>query len=291
MICLHIVKGSARWWTRLGPRSTTWKKALTPSSCPNVTGTIFPHPKLHSRTTKAKRGRKAADTPAPPPPVQEVRIRPEPAPLFTYLYNYLSSFYDVLLMASFVPFLVYFLLSWRDHVRRSFLYMFSAGDRQAAGRSWEGVAEMARAYVLGNFLLGVLISVAGALFFVIIRLPYAMLIGPLTGFLSLVPYVGIPLAIAPPMLAALPVYTQPTMYIVIAMVVTLMHLLALNLLYPKMVGSRVHLNPLAVTIALMFWGTLWGGIGLVLGIPITAGIKAVCDNVDDWKPYAKLLGD
>jgi predicted PurR-regulated permease PerM len=53
----------------------------------------------------------------------------------------------------------------------------------------------------------------------------------------------------------------------------------------------VHLNPLAVTIALMFWGTLWGGIGLLLGIPITAGIKAVCDNVDSWKPYGKLLGD
>jgi predicted PurR-regulated permease PerM len=124
-----------------------------------------------------------------------------------------------------------------------------------------------------------------------IGLPYALLIGPLSGFLSLVPYVGVPLAMIPPVFAALPVYNQPTMYVVIALVVTLFHLLALNLLYPKMVGSRVHLNPLAVTLALMFWGTLWGGIGLLLGIPITAGVKAVCDNVSNWKPYGKLLGD
>jgi len=68
-------------------------------------------------------------------------------------------------------------------------------------------------------------------------------------------------------------------------------LLALNLLYPKLVGSRVHLNPLVVTIALMFWGLLWGGVGLILAVPITAGIKAVCDNVADWQPYGKLLGD
>ncbi|WP_305017126.1 AI-2E family transporter [Mycobacterium tuberculosis] len=47
-----------------------------------------------------------------------------------------------------------------------------------------------------------------------------------------------------------------------------MHLFALNLLYPKIVGARVHLNPLAVTIALMFWGLIWGGIGLVLAVPI-----------------------
>jgi predicted PurR-regulated permease PerM len=53
----------------------------------------------------------------------------------------------------------------------------------------------------------------------------------------------------------------------------------------------VHLNPLVVTVALMFWGTIWGGIGLLLAIPITAGIKAVCDNVTSLHGYGKLLGD
>jgi predicted PurR-regulated permease PerM len=41
----------------------------------------------------------------------------------------------------------------------------------------------------------------------------------------------------------------------------------------------------------MFWGTLWGAIGLVFAIPITAGVKAVCDNVSDLQPVGKLLGD
>jgi predicted PurR-regulated permease PerM len=53
----------------------------------------------------------------------------------------------------------------------------------------------------------------------------------------------------------------------------------------------VHLNPLVVTIALMFWGTLWGAIGLLVAIPITAAIKAVCDNVSSLQGFAKLLGD
>ena len=232
--------------------------------------TTPPEPAQQVKGKRAKRIPEPTPPPNQPPPIQEVRIRPEPTPLYTYVYNYLSSFYNVVLMASFVPFLVYFMLSWRDHLRRSFLYLFDAADRQVAGKSWEGVAEMARAYVLGNFILGVLIGIVSAIFFVIVRLPYALLIGPLSGFLSLVPYVGVALAVVPPVLAALAVYSTPTMYVM---------------------GSRVHLNPLAVTIALMFWGTLWGGIGLLLGIPITAGIKAVCDNVGSWKPYGKLLGD
>jgi predicted PurR-regulated permease PerM len=239
---------------------------------------------------RKRRGSRPAETVAPLQ-IPEVRIHAEPTPLLTYVYGYIRSFYDVLLMASFVPFLVYFMLSWRDHMRRSFLYLFKGTERQMVGKSWEGVADMVRAYVIGNFILGLLLATISSAFFFSIRLPYWPLIGPLSGFLSLVPYVGLPMAMIPALLAGLIVYTQPTYYVIIAVVVSVLHLTAMNLLYPKVVGSRVHLNPLVVTVALMFWGTLWGGIGLLLAIPITAGIKAVCDNVTRLHGYGKLLGD
>jgi predicted PurR-regulated permease PerM len=95
----------------------------------------------------------------------------------------------------------------------------------------------------------------------------------------------------PPMFAALPMHAKPSLYLFVAASVSLLHLFALNLLYPKFVGARVHLNPLAVTVALMFWGLLWGGIGLLLAIPLTAAIKAVCDNVGGLRAYGRLLGD
>jgi predicted PurR-regulated permease PerM len=243
-------------------------------------------------STTRRRGSKQPAEPVAPAPIPEFRIHTEPTPLFTYVYGYLRSFYDVLLMASFVPFLVYFMLSWRDHMRRSFLYLFNSAGRQVVGKSWEGVANMVRAYVIGNFILGLMLATISSLFFVAIHLPYWPVVGPVSGFLSLVPYVGLPLAIIPPLLAGLIVpYTQPAIYVMIAVVIAMLHLVAMNLLYPKVVGARVHLNPLVVTIALMFWGTLWGAIGLLLAIPITAAIKAVCDNVGSLQGFGKLLGD
>jgi predicted PurR-regulated permease PerM len=239
---------------------------------------------------KAASRRRSAEPPLQPT-VQEVRISQEREPLFNKLYSYLVSFYDVLLMASFVPFLIYFMLSWRDHLRRTFLQLFEGPDRMIAGKSWSGIAEMARAYVVGNFILGMLLSVASSLAFWLANLPFPLLIGPVSGFLSLIPYVGMPLALIPPFFAALPIYNKVGVYLILGSTVAFFHLLALNLLYPKLVGARVHLNPLAVTISLMFWATLWGAPGLVLGIPITAGIKAVCDNVQELEPYGKLLGD
>jgi predicted PurR-regulated permease PerM len=242
-------------------------------------------------TGRRRRGGKIVPEPAVPAQIPEVRIHTEPTPLLTYLYGYIRSFYDVLLMASFVPFLVYFMLSWRDHMRRSFLYLFSGSERQVVGKSWQGVADMVRAYVIGNFILGLMLATISCSFFFAIRLPYWPLVGPISGFLSLVPYVGLPLAIVPPVAAGLIVYNQPAIYVMIAVVVAVLHLVAMNLLYPKVVGSRVHLNPLVVTVALMFWGTIWGGIGLLLAIPITAAIKAFCDNVTSLHGFGRLLGD
>jgi len=255
-------------------------------TAPPPSGNTVPEPGRRRRGSKP-----AAEAPFTPLQIPEVRIHSEPTPLLTYVYGYVRSFYDVLLMASFVPFLVYFMLSWRDHMRRSFLYLFKGSERQMVGKSWEGVADMVRAYVIGNFILGLMLAIISSVFFFTIRLPYWPLIGPLSGFLSLVPYVGLPMAMIPALAAGLIVYTEPTIYVMIAVVVAVLHLTAMNLLYPKVVGSRVHLNPLVVTVALMFWGTLWGGIGLLLAIPITAGIKAVCDNVTRLHGYGKLLGD
>lgn len=241
--------------------------------------------------TSARSKAKRAPEPPMPPPVQEVRIREEPTAFIGYAYQYLSSFYNTLLMASFVPFLVYFILSWGDHLRTRLLTTLEGEPRYTMTRVLDGVGHMVRAYVIGNFLLGVLLSVASAILFASVRLPYWPLVGPLSGFLSLVPYIGLPLALAPPLVAALPFTDEPAYYLFLTVCVALLHLFALNLLYPKFVGSRVHLNPLVVTLALMIWGMLWGGIGLILAIPITAGLKAVCDNVPGLEPYGKLLGD
>ena len=242
---------------------------------------------------RSKRAEPAPVPTAPGPPgaaIPEVRIHEERTAIGDYIYSRLSQFYQILLMLSFVPFLVYFMLSWRDHINRSFLQFFHGEDRLVAARSLEGIAEMVRAFVVGNFLLGLLIAFISSMMFWAMHLPFPMLVGPLSGFLSLVPYVGLPMAMLPPLFAALSVNSVPT-YLLVVTTVGLLHLLALNLLYPKIVGSRVHLNPLVVTFSLMLWGFLWDAPGLLLAIPLTAALKAVCDNVKELRPIGKFLGD
>lgn len=226
-----------------------------------------------------------------PGAIPEVRIHEERKSITDLIYERMGSLYQMLLMASFIPFLVYFMLSWRDHIHRSFLQFFEGEDRAAASRSLQGIGDMVRGFVVGNFVLGVLLAILSSLAFWMIKLPYPLLAGPVSGFLSLVPYIGLPLALIPPAAAAIGGGQPLASFLIILFVIAMLHLIAMNLLYPKIVGSRVHLNPLVVTVALMFWGFLWDAAGLLLAIPLTAALKAVCDNVKSLRPFGKFLGD
>ena len=78
-----------------------------------------------------------------------------------------------------------------------------------------------------------------------------------------------------------------------AMVATVLglHVFAMNVLYPKVLGKRLQLNPLVVTIALLIWGFIWGAMGLILAVPIMAAIKIVCDHTPSLRPIGEWLGD
>ena len=91
--------------------------------------------------------------------------------------------------------------------------------------------------------------------------------GPVSAFFSLVPYVGFRFRLVPPVLAALAIPNKFKVVALMVVITALLHLIAMNFLYAKIIGRRVRLNPFIVTVALMFWGMFWGGAGLLLAVP------------------------
>jgi predicted PurR-regulated permease PerM len=197
---------------------------------------------------------------------------------------------DIALAASFVPFLAYFLLTWHSHARSATVMLFPLHYRNTAFVTLGLIGKMLQSFIVGNLLIGLLISGVSVGIFGLLHVPFFYFIGVVSGFLSLVPYLGVVLAMIPPILVGLG-QLEPGDLLIVVLAVVGMHLLALNVLYPKLLGSRLRINPLAVTIALMFWGAVWGAVGLVLAIPITGAIKIVFDHVESMKPYADWLGE
>ena len=197
---------------------------------------------------------------------------------------------EVVLALTFIPFLVFFMLSWQDHVRSSTVMLFSMENRNSAYVMLGLIARMIRSFILGNFTIGVVLSVCSMALFAALGLPYFYFLGAISGFLSLIPYLGVLLAMVPPLVADLGHLTTGAAVLIIVTVLGL-HLIAMNILYPKILGKRLQLNPLALTLALLFWGWLWGAMGLILAVPLTGAFKIICDHIERLRPYGAWLGE
>jgi predicted PurR-regulated permease PerM len=238
---------------------------------------------------QAEKFEKTGEAVGEPEPTNVIAVRPVTS-WSDMLTHGVSTFTEVLLAASFIPFLAYFLLTWKHHARSATVMLFPLEHRHTAYVTLGLIGKMLQSFIVGNLLIGLLISGISVVLFWLLKVPFFYFIGFLSGFLSLVPYLGLVLAMVPPLLVGLGQLEAGDLLAVVFTVV-LLHLLALNVLYPKMLGSRLKINPLAVTIALLFWGWIWGAIGLVLAIPITGALKIIFDHVESMKPFAAWLGE
>jgi predicted PurR-regulated permease PerM len=197
---------------------------------------------------------------------------------------------EILLMAAFVPFLVFFMLSWQDHVRSSTVMLFSPENRKTAYVTLGLISQMIRGFIVGNVAIGIILGITSTIAFWVLGVPYFYVIGMISGVVSLLPYLGIVLAILPPVVVSMGLLSTKG-FIAIVCVVAISHVIAMNVLYPKIIGRRLQLNPLAVTLALLFWGWLWGAMGLLLAVPLTAAVKIIFDHIESLRSWGDWLGE
>jgi predicted PurR-regulated permease PerM len=197
---------------------------------------------------------------------------------------------EVVLTLVFIPFLTYFMLSWQEHARTKSVQLFRPEFRTTAYVTLGRISAMMKSFIAGNFAIGMFMSICSVVIFGFLGVPYFYFLGFISGFLSLMPYLGIALAMLPPIAAGFGTMSDTRLLMVGATVLGL-HLLAMNVLYPKILGSRLQLNPLVVTISLLIWGFIWGAMGLILAVPIMAAVKIICDHVTSLRPIGDWMGE
>jgi len=201
----------------------------------------------------------------------------------------IGSLYALFLEITFVPFLVFFMLAGKREAWHGTLQLFPVSQRTRVKETLDDLRVVLRDYVLWMTVVTVLVISLSSLFFWVIGLEYPVLTGIVSGIFNMVPYIGAVLAWLPPFMLALSKWQTIGWFVLIAGVLTGIHIFALNLIAPQLVGRRLRLNAVAITISLLFWGWVWGGMGLLLAIPITATFRVVCDHTDSLKPIGRWL--
>ena len=208
----------------------------------------------------------------------------------SFLLEKLGSLTNIVVAATFVPFLVFFMLAAKRTVWHATLQLFPPSERTQVKLALEKVGDVLRGYVMGNVVVMLILAGACTLLFWALDLDYPLLAGFTSGVLNLVPYFGTILSAIPPLVLGIAKWDKPGNYLIVVGMMLAFHFIALNVLFPALVGRKVQLSALAVTLALLFWGWLWGAMGFLLGIPVTASIKVICDHMEGWEPVGRWLG-
>jgi predicted PurR-regulated permease PerM len=220
---------------------------------------------------------------------QAVPVRVQEAPISHFLFSNSESIGRILLAISFIPVLTYFMLTWKDHVHTATVQLFPEEHRMVAFRAIARISKMLRSFLVANLIVGLIGAASFTALFWFLGIANSYFIGVLCGFLSLIPSIGVLLALLPPIVGGAGTLHESGLLILVLGIVGI-HVATIDFLYPKLVGTRVLLNPLAVILSLVFWAWIWGGVGLVLAIPIVAAAKIVCDHTDALKGVGVWLG-
>jgi predicted PurR-regulated permease PerM len=264
-------------WARTANFADNWPKysAVLRQVATNLEGKING---LEGQITPQQAGEKAA-----------AQSSGEPGVIHGLIMRSIGSLYELILEVTFVPFLVFFMLAGKRDTWHSTLRLFPVSRRTQVKETLDDLRIVLRDYLAGMCILTLIVIAASSIFFWAIGLEYPVLLGVVSGLLNMVPYIGVVLSWMPAFVLALAKYSTVGWFLLIAAALLSIHIFALNLIAPHIVGKRVQLNAVAITIALLFWGWLWGGMGLLLAIPLTAVLRVVCDHTESLKPMGRWL--
>lgn len=196
----------------------------------------------------------------------------------------MSNFFLIFLVAVFI---------WAEAAgfRHKVALAFSAQDRE--GAAWmeriSRVRKQIQRYIEIKTLISLATGVTIALALWMLGIDFPVFWGVVAFMLNYVPSVGSIIAAIPAILLAL-VQVGPGGALVTTGVYVAVNFLFGNILEPQLMGSRLGLSPLIILLSLIFWGWVWGPVGMLLSTPLTMLLKIVLENTEDLGWVAVLLG-
>ncbi|MBN7812588.1 AI-2E family transporter [Algoriphagus sp. H41] len=195
-----------------------------------------------------------------------------------------------LTLAGIIPIYTFLLLYYKDFFVE-FLIRFSSKNQESVIRWASDSGRVIQSYLAGMIRVTGVVAVLAGLFFFLVGVKYFVLFAAFIAIMNLIPYVGV---FVSSFFAVLYVFltTDSLFYPVLTLAALWgIQLFENNIVTPLVVGSKVKVNALAVILAILLGGWLWGISGMVLFIPLTGVLKITLERSGDLEAFGYLLGD
>lgn len=186
--------------------------------------------------------------------------------------------------------LLYFMLASGDvFLRKLVVVIPSFHDKKRAVEIIRQIETDISSYLLNFTMVNVALGTVMAVVTASLGIPNPLLWGAAVAILNFVPYVGAVASMC--LLATVGLQTFDSLALALAAPAALFVLLAFTaaVITPAVIGRKLLLNPVAIFVAILLWGWLWGIVGVLLAVPLLASFKIICERVEPLNPIAEFL--
>lgn len=201
------------------------------------------------------------------------------------IFSFITSALSAVFMAFVVPFLVFYMLKDARVIGRSVVQFAPQKHKRRVYAMMRGIDETLGNYIRGQFLVMSVLGVLAFTGYLIIGMPYALLLAVFLALADMVPYFGPIIGAAPAVIIAFTV--SPALLIKVLIVNIIVQQCEGNLISPQIMGRSLKLHPMAIVAALLIGGELAGILGLILSVPLLAVLKVIWTTLRSERPTAK----
>lgn len=184
-----------------------------------------------------------------------------------------------------------FILVYREDLRDRIIRIFGSSDLHRTTTALDDAGKKLSRFFLAKFLVNAGVGAVIGIGLAIIGIPGAILWGVLITFTRFIPYIGSFIAGVPPILLAAGIGPSWSMVVWTVALFVVVEAAAGQFIEPLVYGRSSGLSPTSIIVAAIFWGWLWGPVGLLLSTPLTLCIVVLARHVERLQFLDVLLGD
>ncbi|MFC4076848.1 AI-2E family transporter [Salinithrix halophila] len=193
------------------------------------------------------------------------------------LMSSLGTTINQLFIAFIIPFLAFYMLKDVHVIEKAFVTLLPTRRRKEVVRMFRDIDEALGNYIRGQLLVCVAVGVLAYIGYLIIGLPYPLLLAAVVAVFNVIPYLGPFFGAFPALLVAFTISKE--MVLGVILVNLAVQILEGNVLSPQIVGRTLHMHPLFIIFALLVGGELGGILGLILAVPFFAVGKVIVEHI------------
>ncbi len=203
----------------------------------------------------------------------------------------MSGLLGIVISIVLVAVFTFFMLLKREDLRNRLIQLSGHGRLNLMTQAMDDASHRVSRYLSFQWLVNIAFGLTIFVVLHVMHLPHALLFGVLAGLLRFIPYIGAPIGALLPTALSVAVFSGWTKTLLILAIFFCMEIVTANLLEPQVYGKHTGLSSLAILVAAIFWGLIWGPIGLVLSVPLTVCLVVVGAHVPNLGFLTVLLGD